>query len=343
VLTQIRNGTALSWMHSESPVWGTALFIVTVLVSAALAVDRLYTVVRRATTSPEYSYIIVVLPLSLALIYLNRRSIFAICKVGSRLGILLVSLAAPAFFIYAVAVLNPSADLQLSVSLAGLVTLWIAAFYVSFGSAASSAALFPLLFLYFLVPVPGNLMARAVAVLQYASADAAGALFNIAGVPVIRHGQTFVLVNQQIEVAAECSGIRSSIALLITAVIFGHLFLQRVPSKVLLTASIVPLAVIKNGIRIFTLSVLGTYVNPGFLTGRLHHQGGVVFFALALAVLTVVLLALRKLERSRAAPTQPGSPLQAKFSKPRCQFLKPITNVSLPRNRSKERRISWGN
>jgi exosortase/archaeosortase family protein len=51
---------------------------------------------------------------------------------------------------------------------------------------------------------------------------------------------------------------------------------------------------VKNGIRIATLTLLANYVNPAFLTGRLHHQGGIVFFLIGLALLLPVYWALRK-------------------------------------------------
>jgi hypothetical protein len=38
------------------------------------------------------------------------------------------------------------------------------------------------------------------------------------------------------------------------------------------------------------------YVDPGFLTGQLHHEGGVVFFALSLLLLAPVVMVLRRSE-----------------------------------------------
>jgi len=59
---------------------------------------------------------------------------------------------------------------------------------------------------------------------------------------------------------------------------------------------------VKNGVRIFTLSALANYVNPDFLFGRLHHQGGVVFFILGLLVLYPVLLFLMRTESISGQP-----------------------------------------
>jgi hypothetical protein len=42
---------------------------------------------------------------------------------------------------------------------------------------------------------------------------------------------------------------------------------------------------LKNEVHIVTLTLLANDVDPGFLYGRLHHQGGVVFFLLGLGLL----------------------------------------------------------
>jgi len=67
-----------------------------------------------------------------------------------------------------------------------------------------------------------------------------------------------------------------------------------------------PLAIIKNGIRITTLTLLSVYVDPGFLSGNLHRDGGVVFFLLALVILAPILLLLQNSE-------SPHPPASSKF------------------------------
>ena len=61
-------------------------------------------------------------------------------------------------------------------------------------------------------------------------------------------------------------------------------------------AVIVPVTILKNGIRIVTLSMLAMHVDPGFLNGQLHHEGGIAFFVLGLVILAPVLAVLRKSE-----------------------------------------------
>jgi exosortase/archaeosortase family protein len=62
---------------------------------------------------------------------------------------------------------------------------------------------------------------------------------------------------------------------------------------------------LKNGIRIAALTLLANYVNPAFLTGSLHHQGGVVFFLIGLALLIPVYWVLRKGEKPAAPVAVP--------------------------------------
>jgi exosortase/archaeosortase family protein len=99
-----------------------------------------------------------------------------------------------------------------------------------------------------------------------------------------------------LEVAKECSSIRSSLMLVVTTMVLAQLLLRSAWRKTLVVAVAVPLSVVKNGLRIFTIAMLGTRVDPGFLTGNLHHHGGVVFFLIALAGIFLLIWALRRAE-----------------------------------------------
>ncbi|MBU1208025.1 MAG: archaeosortase/exosortase family protein [Proteobacteria bacterium] len=61
--------------------------------------------------------------------------------------------------------------------------------------------------------------------------------------------------------------------------------------------SIFPITVVKNGLRIVTLTLLGNYVDVRILGSELHKSGGIPFFIVALVLLAPVLWALRKSEK----------------------------------------------
>jgi exosortase len=111
---------------------------------------------------------------------------------------------------------------------------------------------------------------------------------------VLREGFVFHLPRFNIEVAEECSGIRSSMALLILALLVAHFRLRSFWKKALFMACGLFLMILKNGIRIVSLTVLAMHVDPSFLYGKLHHQGGVVFFLLSLLLLAPLLWLLQR-------------------------------------------------
>jgi exosortase len=193
-----------------------------------------------------------------------------------------------------------------------IVMLWWGGFLLCYGTAAWRRASFSLLFLLLMIPLPAAMLDSTIYYLQSGSTEIACLLFKAVGVPVLREGFILHVPHQSIEVAKECSGIRSSVALFITCLLAAHLFLRTKWKMLVFVLLALPLAIIKNGIRITTLTLLAVYVDPGFLTGSLHHEGGFVFFFLGLAILFPVLLLLQKSERDPAKldsvspPTEPG-------------------------------------
>jgi exosortase len=167
--------------------------------------------------------------------------------------------------------------------------LWIASFVFFYGVPAFRTARFPLLFLLLLLPLPNFIVARAISLLQQGSAFIAFWLFKALDVPVNRQGMVFHIPSLDLEVTSECSGIRSS-------VLVAEFVLRSIWRKSLFVFSVLPIVMLKNGLRIVTISLLTVYINRGFLHGWLHQSGGVVFYALGLLTLLPILNLLKKHE-----------------------------------------------
>lgn len=254
----------------------------------------------------QYSHIAVVPAVSIYFLYRFRYRIFAAPRFAFVQGAawMIAGLAARLIAVLWAGQLGASNSLALS--MLALVLLLIGGFIGFFGAAAWRAARFPLYFLLLAVPVPDEVLRVVVTGLQAGSAAVLGSLYSLFDIPYLREGFVFHLPKASIEIAEECSGIRSSTALLILSVIAGELYLRRGYNRVLLTTSVLPLVLVKNGIRIFVLSMLGCYVDKSFLTGRLHRDGGFVFFLLALALWMPLLRLLQGLENQRDRSTPPA-------------------------------------
>jgi exosortase len=270
------------------------------LVGVALAAfwSPLSMLIRFSFQEEQYSHIILVPVVSAFLLARERRNIFARVEtcwgVGSPLlvaGGVLAWLGHRTF--------SPlGQNDQLSIAISSLVTLWIGAFVLCYGLRALRAGLFPMLFLLLMVPVPEVVLNRVIFWLQTGSAEVSYALFQLVGVPVFRTDFVFLLPGLSIEISKECSGIRSGIVLLMTSLLAGHLFLRTAWRKAALTLVTLPLLIVKNAIRIVTLTLLSIYVDPSFLMGRLHRDGGILFFLLALVFLTPALRLLQRQEQT---------------------------------------------
>jgi exosortase len=175
-----------------------------------------------------------------------------------------------------------------------LVLLTVAGFVLFFGRSAAWSARFSLLFMFLAIPLPDPLLQPIVHFLQKGSAEITQYIFELTRVPFIRQGLIFDLGAYTIEIAEECSGIHSSIAILILALLAAHFCLSRFWRQSLFVIASILIMLVKNGIRIAALTLLAMYVNPGFLSGRLHHQGGIVFFLVGLLLLVPIFEVLRR-------------------------------------------------
>jgi exosortase len=187
----------------------------------------------------------------------------------------------------------------LSIKAAGFVCLVLGTFMLAYGWHSFNKAFFPLLMLLFMIPIPDSWLAIAVEALQKGSALGVAVLFKLTGTPYHRDGLTFMLPRTTIEIAPQCSSIRSSMALFISCLLAGHLMLRTTSRKVIFVLLSIPIAMVKNAMRIVTLSLLAIHVDMGYLAGgELHRRGGIVFFVVTLLLMWPVLWILQQTEKA---------------------------------------------
>jgi len=193
----------------------------------------------------------------------------------------------------------PMAEYLCLMTVAYLAAL-LAAAALTLGAGVVKAFRFPILFLAFMVPWPRAVVDGVETALQLASAEAAHLLLMLSGVPLLRDGLVFKLPGITFEVAQECSGIRSSLVLLITSVLAARLLLRTRWRRWALVLAVLPLGVLRNSFRILTIALLCVHVDPGMIDSPIHHQGGPIFFVLSLIPFLWFLWWLRRGERAPA-------------------------------------------
>jgi exosortase len=275
------------------------------LISATLVCSRrVAALANYAWTNDSGSQILIIPFVSLFLIWLARKRIFAVRSTSIVSGIGTILVGVGLFWIADAKTLALDGNEKLCLSALSLVMIWTGGFLLCYGPKALRAGAFPLIFLLFMIPLPDPVLDYVIHLLQEGSTEITYLIFTGLGVPVLRQGFRLSVPGVTIEVAKECSSIRSSMALLITCLLAAHLYLRTWWKGLVFVLLSLPLSVIKNGIRIATLTLLSLYVNPDFLRGSLHRDGGFVFFLLALVMLWPVLIALEKSDR----PSDDNSP-----------------------------------
>jgi exosortase C (VPDSG-CTERM-specific) len=175
----------------------------------------------------------------------------------------------------------------------------------TFGTATLRRFCFPLGFLLFAIPFPDSVTDWITRGLQLGSAEAADLLLSLSGMPVLRNDVTsFVLPGFRMNVAPQCSGIRATLVLFILSFVAGYLLLRTTRSRLLLVLAVIPLALLRNGLRIFTIGQLCVQISPDMAKSYIHTKGGPIFFALSLIPFFALLLFLRKREGQGESTTQ---------------------------------------
>ena len=270
------------------------------LLFSAAALILAYTPVRALYSSNKseyYSHIALIPLVSIYLVYIKRKEIFEKVNYSLAVGIPVLLLGV-AMFLGGILCDEPLDKNNYASLIMFSIFIFInGAFILLYGIQAYRRALFPLLFLIFTVPVPTAIMDSIITFLQVGSTELSNLLFMASGIPFVRDGFVFQLSNLSVEVARQCSGIRSSMAIFIVSVLAGYMFLKSLWKQIFLVICAVLIAMFKNSIRIVTLSLLGNYVDPVILTSSLHREGGTPFFILALLLLAPILFLLRRSEK----------------------------------------------
>lgn len=262
---------------------------------------------RLAYNSDYYSHTVVIPLLVACLVFLERKKIFTDSKPSLPLGVPLLFAGVLLFSLQRWALPGVGPEGRLSSAIFTLVLLWVGGFSLCYGIQPSRKALFPLLLLLLMVPLPMVAMEDFIHVTRVGSAEVASCIFGAFGVPVFRDGFLFVLPGFSIEIAKECSGIHSTIALFVLTLMAGYLFLRSTWKRAILLLCVFPIVSLTNGLRIATLTLLAEYVNRNIFNTSLHRDGGILFFLLAFGLISLL---LRFLSEARATdvtrPEQKG-------------------------------------
>jgi exosortase len=162
---------------------------------------------------------------------------------------------------------------------------------------------FPLAFLFFMIPLPATVFYAIALPLQTLAASNAASVLDALGVPVLLDGNVIHLSRLTLGVAEACSGIRSLISLLALAVACAYITLSNRVAMVALVASVVPITVAANAVRIVATGLIGEAFGVEYARGVFHTFSSWLIFVFAFVCLLAVHWLIRRVDAaSRRRP-----------------------------------------
>jgi exosortase len=146
---------------------------------------------------------------------------------------------------------------------------------------------FPLVLLFFMVPIPSVIYNQITFPLQMFASWVAEVSLSMMGYAVLRDGNVLELASQKLSVVEACSGIRSLLSLTFLSLVYAYFFDSRVWMRYFLFAATIPIAIIANSGRV-TLTGILSEIRPDLAHGFFHSASGWVIFMIALFILVLV-------------------------------------------------------
>jgi exosortase D (VPLPA-CTERM-specific) len=277
----------------------------------------LYRLIGQWVVDPNFSYAFIVPLFSAFVIWQDRQQLAAVLLSPSWAGLSLIVLALAMLVFGQLGVELFVSRLSLLVLLAGLIVLFA-------GWSWFRAVLFPWAFLILMIPPPNIILQMFTFPLQLLASRLATLMLQTVRVPVLRQGNVIELARMRLEVVEACSGIRSLLALITLAIIYGFLMEKRVWVRVVLACSAIPIAVLANGFRIFGTGLLVQYWDPDKAEGFFHLFQGWIVFVVSLLMLFAFHRLINVIWKPKAVlpagpsrATQPARPMSSPNQFPR--------------------------
>jgi exosortase len=151
------------------------------------------------------------------------------------------------------------------------------------GGAALRRLAFPILFLLFMIPLP---FVEPLSVpLAQATGTVAAQTVRLFGVPISINGAQVTLPNANLVVGAQCSGLRSIVALLTLVALFVFAVQGPAWGKWVLALSAIPIAAFGNIVRVSSLLGVAHVWGADIGFTYYHDYSGILFFASAVLLL----------------------------------------------------------
>jgi exosortase A len=255
----------------RKPIGGVALIT---LVSVAVFFETWESIVAIWSRSETFTHGFLVAPVSLWLIWLNRCRYRDLQPTFSKLGLLFILVSG---FGWLIADLVHVAVIQQW----AVVGVLVGGFWAALGSHVIAQMLFPILFLFLMVPFGEAFIPP---LMEY-TATFVVTLIRLTGMTVYREGLFFTLTSGNWSVVEGCSGLRYLISSLTLGSVYAYLNFSSYKKRTIFIALSFLLPILANGLRAYLIVMIGHFSDMKLAAGVDHIFYGWVFFGIVMFAL----------------------------------------------------------
>jgi len=216
--------------------------------------------------------------ISVYVVWQRRSALKKIAVSGSMVGLYIIAACLMVHIVCAALKVYFISGFTFVIALYGLILFF-------FGKEMTKNLIFPIFFLYAMIPLPLVLVGNLTVKLKLFAAQISTLLLNWVGFPSIRDGSVIRMPGSFIEVAAPCSGLRSIISLLTLGLIFAYAMKISFVKKAILFLSSIPIAIATNVMRIMAVAIVNDLYGGKVAMGTFHDVTGYAVFVVAFLLL----------------------------------------------------------
>ena len=245
-----------------------ALLLVAYLPTIAWMADRWF------AKESYYSHGVLIPLVSLFVIWQRRDALGKIRVSGSFAGLWIVAISLFVNIICAALKIYFISGFSLVFAIYGLVLFF-------FGKEMVRNMIFPLSFLFLMIPLPLVIIGNLTVKLKLLAAHLSTFVLNKVGFRCILDGSVILMPTSRLEVAAPCSGLRSIISLLTLGLLFAYAMKTSLLKKSILFLSSIPIAIVTNVMRITIVAIVNDLYGGKVAMGAFHDFTGYMVFVAA--------------------------------------------------------------
>ena len=244
--------------------------------------------------SETFAHGYLIFPIAAWLIWRKREALARVAPTVDLRGLILLALAGAAWL------LADAGSVAVAAHYA-FIALLIASVWTLLGAAVVRTILFPLMFLFFAVPVGEFLIQPLMGV----TADFTVYMLQITGIPVYREGMFFSIPSGDWSVVEGCSGLRYLIASVTLGVLYAYLTYRSWKRRVLFSIAALIVPVFANSGRAYMIVMIAHLSDMKLALGVDHFIYGWVFFGFVMLLLFWIGSIWREDDAPEPAPSSP--------------------------------------